>query len=64
MRLPKPKLKMPKLRKPKAPRRLASDLADLAGLACLDGAAWWIHPIAGLALLGAMLLLVGWVIDQ
>lgn len=64
MRLPKPKLTMPKLRKPKAPRRLASDLVDLAGLGCIDGAAWWIHPVAGLALLGGMLLLIGWVIDR
>lgn len=52
------------VRKPKAPRRLATDLVDVAGLGCLDGAAWWIHPIAGLAVLGAMLLYVGWVVDQ
>lgn len=62
MRLPK--IKLPAVRKPARPRRLASDLVDLAGLGCIDGAAWWIHPIAGLALLGGMLLLVGWVIDR
>ncbi|MEE4546768.1 hypothetical protein V2S66_32990 [Streptomyces sp. V4-01] len=58
------KLKLPKLHRPKAPRRLATDLADVAGLGCLDGAAWWIQPIAGLAVLGAMLLFVGWVMDR
>lgn len=52
------------VRKPAAPRKLATDLVDVAGLGCLDGAAWWIHPIAGLAVLGAMLLYVGWVMDQ
>jgi hypothetical protein len=60
MRLPK----LPKLRRPAAPRRLVSDLVDVAGLGCLDGAAWWIHPIAGLITLGGMLLFVGWVIDR
>lgn len=58
------KLKLPKLRKPKAPRRLATDLLDVAGLGCLDAAAWWIQPIAGLAVLGVMLLFVGWVMDR
>lgn len=53
-----------KLRRLAPPRRLASDLVDLAGLGCLDGAAWWIHPIAGLAVAGAMLLLVGWAVDR
>ncbi|NUR03288.1 MAG: hypothetical protein HOY79_44280 [Streptomyces sp.] len=45
-------------------RRLLSDVVDVAGLACLDAAAWWLHPIAGLALAGVALLLVGWVIDR
>lgn len=52
------------LKKPRLPRRLVTDLVDVAGLGCIDGAAWWIHPIAGLAVLGAMLLYVGWVMDQ
>ncbi|MGA5819722.1 hypothetical protein ACPC54_17915 [Kitasatospora sp. NPDC094028] len=45
-------------------RRLISDLVDLAGLACLDAAAWWLHPVLGLAVAGAVLLLVGWVMDR
>lgn len=45
-------------------RRGLSDAAELAGLGCLDGAAWWIHPLAGLAVLGGMLLLIGWVMDR
>lgn len=59
-------MKLPKLTlpRPKRPARLASDLVDLAGLGCLDGAAWWIHPVAGLIVLGLVLLLVGWVIDR
>lgn len=63
MRLPK--LKLPALRRPKGPsRRALSDVVDLAGLGCLDGAAWWLWPPAGLIVLGAMLLLVGWVMDR
>ncbi|MFJ8437666.1 hypothetical protein [Kitasatospora griseola] len=54
-------MKLPRLR---APRTAVSDAIDLAGLACLDGAAWWLHPVAGLAAAGAMLLLVGWVIAK
>jgi hypothetical protein len=60
MRLPK----FPKLCRPAAPRRLVSDVVEVAGLGCLDGAAWWIHPIAGLVVLGVILLFVGWVIDR
>jgi hypothetical protein len=56
--------KLPRLRRPAAPRRLATDLVDVAGLGCLDGAAWWLHPIAGLITLGVMLLAVGWVVDR
>lgn len=52
------------IKKPRAPRRTVTDLVDVAGLGCLDGAAWWLHPIAGLAVLGVMLLYVGWVMDQ
>lgn len=61
------KLKLPRLPRPhwpERPARLVSDLVDLAGLACLDTAAWWIHPVAGMAAAGAMLLLIGKVIDQ
>lgn len=60
-------MRMPKLlkfKRPAAPRRLATDLVDAAGLGCLDGAAWWLHPIAGLITLGVMLLFVGWVVDR
>ncbi|MCW7941684.1 hypothetical protein AAW14_06480 [Streptomyces hygroscopicus] len=62
MRLPK--LPRWQFRKPAQPKRLASDLVDLAGLGCLDGAAWWWQPIVGLVVLGLMLLLVGWVMDR
>ncbi|WP_198520637.1 hypothetical protein [Kitasatospora sp. CB02891] len=40
-------------------RTALSDIVDLAGLTCLDGAAWWLHPVAGLAAAGALLLLIG-----
>lgn len=56
--------KLPTLRRPAAPRRLTTDLVDVAGLGCLDGAAWWLHPIAGLITLGVMLLFVGWAVDR
>ena len=50
------------------PQRIArgslSDAVDLAGLGCLDTAAWWCHPVAGLVVLGLVLLLIGWVIDR
>lgn len=57
-------MKLPRLPRPKRPARLATDLVDLLGLGALDGAAWWLHPIAGLAVAGAMLLLIGWVMDR
>jgi hypothetical protein len=41
-----------------------TDAIDLAGLACLDGAAWWFRPIVGLIGLGAALLFVGWAVDR
>ena len=53
-----------KLPRPKRPARALSDVLDLAGLACVDVAAWWLHPVAGLALAGGVLLLIGWVIDR
>lgn len=54
-------MKLPRLRRP---RRVLSDVVEVAGLACLDGAAWWARPIAGLVVLGLMLVFVGWVIDH
>jgi hypothetical protein len=57
-------VRLPKIPKPSLPRRSITDLVEVAGLGCLDGAAWWIHPILGLAVLGAMLLFVGWVADR
>ncbi|MFI1520639.1 hypothetical protein [Kitasatospora cineracea] len=54
-------MKLPRLR---ASRTTVSDAVDLAGLACLDGAAWWLHPIAGLAAAGVMLLLIGWAVGR
>jgi hypothetical protein len=57
-------VRLPKWTPPRIPRRPLSDLVDLAGLGCLDTAAWWLHPVAGMAVLGAFLLLVGWVVDH
>lgn len=55
-------MKVPRLRRPG--RRALSDAVDVAGLGCLDGAAWWWKPIIGLIVLGLALLLVGWVMDR
>lgn len=52
-----------RLRRPGS-RRAVSDLVDVAGLGCLDAAAWWLWPPAGLIVLGGMLLLIGWVMDR
>lgn len=59
-------LRLPRLRmrRPRLPRRIVSDVVDLAGVGCLVGAAWWWAPIAGLVALGGALLLIGWVLDQ
>lgn len=57
-------MKLPRLPRPKRPARTASDVVDLLGLGCLGTAAWWIHPVAGLATAGAILLLIGWVMDR
>lgn len=45
-------------------RSTVSDMAEVAGLGCLDGAAWWWQPVVGLVVLGLVLLLIGWVVDQ
>ncbi|AUG78087.1 hypothetical protein CFP65_3286 [Kitasatospora sp. MMS16-BH015] len=50
--------------RPRLTRQQLSDLLDVAGLAVLDAAAWCWCPIAGLVVLGAALLLAGWVIDR
>ena len=50
--------------RPRIARGPLSDVIDLAGLACLDTAAWWCHPIAGMTALGVFLLLIGWVVDR
>lgn len=57
-------MKLPRLLRPATPRRAVSDVVDLAGLGCLDGAAWWWHPLAGLVAVGLSLLLIGWVMDR
>lgn len=54
-------MKLPSLQRP---RRLLSDLVDLAGLGCLDAATWWWHPMAGLVTTGLLLLLIGWAVDR
>jgi hypothetical protein len=45
-------------------RRHLSDVADVAGIGCLVTAGWSVSPVLGVALLGAALLLVGWVISH
>jgi hypothetical protein len=41
-----------------------SEVADVAGIGCLVGAAWSWNVAAGVALLGVALLVVGWVVDR
>ncbi|WKK26559.1 hypothetical protein QZH56_13760 [Streptomyces olivoreticuli] len=53
-----------KLSRPRRPRRAFTDALDVAGLGCLVTAAWWCHPVAGLIVLGLVLLLMGWVMDR
>lgn len=57
-------MKLPRLPRPVRPGRVASDAVDLLGLGCLDAAAWWLYPVAGLVVLGLVLLLIGWVMDR
>ncbi|MEV5943656.1 hypothetical protein [Streptomyces sp. NPDC051994] len=57
-------MRWPKLSLPRPRRGPVSDLVDLAGLGCLDTAAWWLHPVAGMAFLGGVLLLIGWVVGR
>jgi fatty acid desaturase len=58
-------LRLPRFRRPPRPgRRTVSDAVELAGLGCLDGAAWWWQPIVGLLVLGGLLVFVGWVIGD
>ncbi|MFC1410502.1 hypothetical protein ACEZCY_14685 [Streptacidiphilus sp. N1-12] len=57
-------MKLPRLPRPARAARTASDLVDLLGLGCLDAAAWWLYPVAGLVVLGLVLLLIGWVMDR
>lgn len=57
-------MRWPKLTRPRIPRGLLSDAVDLAGLGCLDTAAWWLHPVAGMGFLGGVLLLIGWVVGR
>ncbi|HWU23256.1 MAG TPA: hypothetical protein VN088_17085 [Nocardioides sp.] len=57
-------MKLPKLPRLQRPRRVLTDVMDVAGLGCLVGAAWWWQPIVGLAVLGVALLFVGTVVDR
>lgn len=50
--------RLPRPHWPKKPRTVFASLVELAGLGCLDTAAWWVHPVAGMAGAGAALLLV------
>ena len=45
-------------------KRFAPSAVQISGLGCLNGAAYWWHPIAGLVVSGLMLCFVGWVIDE
>lgn len=44
-------------------RSFVSDAVEVAGFGCLVAAAWEWQPIAGLSALGAVLILVGTVLD-
>jgi hypothetical protein len=55
-------MERPRLRRPGP--RTSSDVVEVAGLGCLDGAAWWWHPIVGLVVTGLILLFVGWVMGS
>lgn len=57
-------MKLPRLRVRRPGPRTLSDAIDVAGLACLDGAAWWWQPHVGLVAIGCTLLLIGWVMDR
>ncbi|MFI2184609.1 hypothetical protein [Streptomyces sioyaensis] len=57
-------MRIPRFRRPRPSRGVVSDTAELIGLGCLDGAAWWWQPVVGLVVLGLVLLLIGWVVDQ
>lgn len=41
-----------------------STFCELAGFVCLTIAAWWLIPIAGMAVAGASCLLVGYAIED
>ena len=45
-------------------KRFAPSLVQVSGLGCLNGAAYWWHPIVGLVVSGLFLCFVGWVIDE
>lgn len=45
-------------------KRFAPGLVQVSGLGCLNGSAYWWHPIVGLVVSGLMLCFVGWVIDE
>jgi hypothetical protein len=45
-------------------RRVLSEAADVAGIGCVVGAVWSWNVAAGVLLLGAALILIGWVIDR
>lgn len=49
--------------RPRVRRSIVSDAVEVAGFGCLVAAAWSLSPIAGLVALGAVLVLVGAVID-
>jgi hypothetical protein len=57
-------MRLPKMPAFRVPRSSTSDAVDLAGLACLVGAAWWWLPVVGLVATGLALLLIGWVVGE
>lgn len=60
--VPKWRARLASIRK-RIPRSIGTDACDVAGLACLVGAAFWWVPVLGLVALGLALLVVGWVTD-
>ena len=45
-------------------KRYIPSLVQVSGLGCLNGAAYWWHPIVGLVSSGLILCFIGWVIDE
>lgn len=50
--------------KPRVSKDAVASAVQGSGLACLNGAAYWWCPLAGLVVSGLFLCFVGWVMDE